>query len=112
MKAAFALACLIPFSAVAQGAVPLRFERFEGPQAYSVTFTDFEFSADEVWYVGGSCATAESAAPLYVAPNAFLAELSIYLAPNNLRATRTVCIVNPEDAPASFWTAYSRNRTE
>lgn len=91
---------------MARGAIPLRFETFESSAEFTVHFTLLEYSATEVWYVGGSCNSIQYPAPIFVTDLAYVADMTIYITKNDYAADRVVCIVNKDAAPAGFWTAY------
>lgn len=99
-------------SALAEGALPLRFETLTGPRTsageFSVFFSDFLYLADKVWFVSGTCATDGEAAPISVKDYAYMAEFVVYLTPHNYLADQVVCVTNPDSAPQAFWDAYSR----
>ncbi|ALI55370.1 hypothetical protein [Celeribacter marinus] len=82
------------------------------PDAFSVSFTDRQFNADEVWFVTGACSKMTDPAPIYVTPLELDAELKVFLTRYRFAAKRTVCIVNQQDAPPAFWSAYDATRKD
>ena len=102
----FLAQALIPFTCFAQGAIPIRFEEFSFSADISVHFEEFSFSADETWYVSGSCEGVFDAPRIHVEEFSFSADITVHLGSTSLGADRTICIVNPEDAPKEFWEAY------
>ena len=97
-------------AAWAQGAVPLLFVDAPSPTTFSISFTDRQFNADEVWFVTGTCRDTPSPAPIYVTPLELDAELKVFLSRYRFSAVRSVCVVNQEDAPPAFWAAYEKTR--
>lgn len=94
----------------AQGAAPLFFETGPTTAAFTISFTESRFRADEVWYVTGGCSKMDNPAPVYLTPLALDADTTVYLTRYPYDADAAVCIVNPDDAPQGFWDAYERVR--
>lgn len=91
-----------------QGALPVRFDEAAEIDQFHVFFTDRELLADETWFVVGRCQTAPESASLNVVAFEHLADTTVYLTSYGYTADRQVCLVNPDDAPPAFWSAYPR----
>ncbi|WP_417241788.1 hypothetical protein [Celeribacter sp.] len=104
--------CGLAAPAWAQGAVPLFFVDAPGAQTFSISFTERQFNADEVWFVTGTCRDTPDPAPVYVTPLELDAELKVFLSRYRFTAVRSVCIVNQEAAPPAFWAAYEKTQEQ
>jgi len=97
---------VVPMALWAQGAVPIQFETLTTPGEFTIYFTDLQYSADQVWFVSGSCESAYEAAVISVQDYAYSADLTVFLARYAFEADQVVCVSNPGQAPQTFWDAY------
>jgi hypothetical protein len=95
-----------PLALWAQGALPIQFETLTTPGEFTIYFTDLQYSADQVWFVSGSCESASEAAVISVQDYAYSADLTVFLARYAFEADQVVCVANPGQAPQAFWDAY------